>query len=116
VTWTVAARGFGSRGDPPPFPPASPADWPGFEMTYRFRSATYQIAVTKHADEKSGGLEVEMDGQRVDDARIHLVSDGAVHRVFVRIPKRVAPPPIEAPGPPAREGAFNGAGPAPARQ
>jgi len=62
--------------------PVLPADWPGFEMTYRYRSARYEIAVTTGA---ISAIEVELDGQILHDGTIRLVDDGAVHHVAVRV-------------------------------
>ena len=40
-----AILGFHRQGDRLTIDPCIPPDWPGFEITYRFRSATYRIAV-----------------------------------------------------------------------
>ncbi len=49
--WIEEVLGFHLHGDTLTISPVTPADWPGFEMTYRYRSATYQIAVTTEEDD-----------------------------------------------------------------
>ena len=45
--WIEEVLGFHLRGDQLDLRPAIPDDWPGFEITYRYRSATYHITVQK---------------------------------------------------------------------
>jgi cyclic beta-1,2-glucan synthetase len=86
--WMEEVLGFHLRGDRLTLDPVLPADWAGFDMTYRHRSATYEIAV-KHTDANLTVLEVEMDGLILGGA-IRLADDGATHRVTVRVPKVAA--------------------------
>jgi cyclic beta-1,2-glucan synthetase len=88
--WIEEVLGFQVRGDTLTLHPVLPAEWPGFEMTYRYRSARYEIAV--HAGNTTG---TELDGAKLDDGRIHLADDGAVHHVVVRIARQPVASPAE---------------------
>jgi cellobiose phosphorylase len=88
--WIEEVLGFQVRGDILTLRPILPDEWPGFEMTYRYRSATYEIAV--HADGTAG---TELDGTNLEDGLIHLADDGAVHHVTVRVSKRPVGAPVE---------------------
>ena len=58
-----AILGFHRHGDRLAIDPRIPPDWPGFEITYRFRSATYRIAVENPEGVESGTAAVWLDGQ-----------------------------------------------------
>jgi cyclic beta-1,2-glucan synthetase len=78
--WVEEVLGFQLRGDTLTLRPALPPDWPGFEITYRHRSATYEISVKRGSDDHW-----EIDGRPLQDGRIPLADDGAVHHVTVRV-------------------------------
>jgi cyclic beta-1,2-glucan synthetase len=86
--WIEEVLGFQLRGDRLTIAPAIPEDWPGFEITYRHRSATYEIAVRRRASEEE--KVVELDGRKMDDGAIVLADDGGVHKVTVWIPRKRA--------------------------
>jgi uncharacterized protein YjbJ (UPF0337 family) len=77
--WIEEVLGFHLRGDQLTLRPALPDDWPGFEITYRYRSATYHITV-----QKDPSIDVSTP------EFLHLVDDGASHQVLVRIPRKAA--------------------------
>jgi cellobiose phosphorylase len=52
-----------------------PRDWPGFELTYRYRSSIYKIRVERDANAGESGV-------------IRLVDDGATHEQVVRVADR----------------------------
>ena len=81
--WTEEILGFQLRGDTLILKPAIPDDWPGFELRYRHRSSTYEIAVVK--DSASERTTLEVDGQKTNDNVIRLADDGATHRVTLRM-------------------------------
>ena len=63
--------------------PCIPPDWPGYEITYRYGSATYRVAV------KNGGLRTLMvDGRTVSAVDIELTDDGQQHEVQLTITAR----------------------------
>ncbi len=89
--WIEEVLGFRLRGDTLTLKPVIPNDWPGFEMTYRFRSSTYEIAVVRQAEGASAT--VEADGQPMNAGVVQLADDGKTHQVTVRIaPQSTRPP------------------------
>jgi cyclic beta-1,2-glucan synthetase len=78
--------GFTKVGDTLRIVPCVPADWPGFEITYRFGTATYEIAVIDPAEVQLRGARLTVDGVHIADGLIHLVDDGARHLVIVDAP------------------------------
>jgi cyclic beta-1,2-glucan synthetase len=71
--WIEEVLGFHLRGDRLTIAPAIPADWPGFSLVFRFRSATYQIEVRR----APGASE---------PAAIRLLDDGKTHSIVVHLP------------------------------
>ena len=45
--WIEEVLGFRLRGDRFTVEPSMPADWPGFELTYRHGSTVYEITVSR---------------------------------------------------------------------
>jgi cellobiose phosphorylase len=76
--WIEEVLGFQLRGDTLTMAPAIPDDWDGFEITYRYRSSVYEIAVKRNADE---------DGSVPAGSPIKLLDDGATHKLVVRLPR-----------------------------
>jgi cyclic beta-1,2-glucan synthetase len=87
--WIEEVLGLRVRGDRFRVDPVIPDTWPGFEMTWRHSSATYEIAVTR--DPALSAPVVEIDGATADSGFVPLSRDGAVHKVSVRLPLRPAP-------------------------
>jgi cyclic beta-1,2-glucan synthetase len=107
--WIEEVLGFQLRGDRLAIVPVIPEDWPGFEITYRHRSAVYEIAVRRRSAQSAidGANVVELDGSQMEDGTIPLADDGGVHKVTVWMPsKRAAATPQASP--------QNGSGPGPA--
>ncbi len=73
--WIEEVLGFQLRGDSLSLNPVIPGDWPGFEISYRYRSSIYEIAVVRNAAGSTNELEV--DGGHVADGVIRLADDGA---------------------------------------
>ena len=84
--WLEEVLGFRLHGDRLSIVPVIPKDWPGFEITYRYRSATYRIAV-----QRGEGAALEMDGRPSDQPFVQLADDGATHQVVVRIAPQLEP-------------------------
>jgi len=80
--------GFRLHGETLTIDPVLPEEWPGFEITFRYRSTTYEIAVRK--DAPGPVIAVESDGRPLEGVSIHLIDDGQVHRVTVNLPQRPA--------------------------
>ncbi len=78
--------GFRVRGTMLSIDPCIPRNWPGYSVTFRYRSATYQIRVNNPSGVSRGVASVSIDGKTVvDRANIPLVDDGAAHRVIVEM-------------------------------
>lgn len=60
--------------------PCVPETWDAFKIEYRYKSATYHIAMTRHAAEE---MIVKVDGAEQEDKAIPLTDDGAAHTVEV---------------------------------
>jgi cellobiose phosphorylase len=65
--------------------PCIPKDWPGYQATYRFGAATYEIAVDNRAQVGQGVHDITLDGQPAPAGQVHLLDDGALHQVRVRL-------------------------------
>ncbi len=63
--------------------PLLPRGWEGFDVSYRFGTATYAIECRVARPADSAGLDV--DGSPTSAAEIDMVDDGQTHRVVVRI-------------------------------
>ena len=80
-----AILGFHLKGETLRFEPCIPPGWPGFEMIYRYRSATYRILVDNSARTGRGVRTVELDGQPLSDGTVPLSDDWKTHAVRVRL-------------------------------
>jgi len=76
--WIEEVLGLRLRGDQLTIAPVIPDDWNGFEITYRYRSTVYEIAV-RRGDSPEAPL----------NPPIQLVDDGGKHNVTVFIPRLV---------------------------
>jgi cellobiose phosphorylase len=63
--------------------PCVPTGWPGFEVTYRFGSATYHLRVDNSAGTGRGVRSVAVDGQLAAGGAVPLRDDGKEHEVRV---------------------------------
>ena len=78
--------GFRVRGENLALDPCIPHGWPGFEVTFRYKSARYEILVENPLGVCRGILAIKLDGEIVTgnkNALIPLRDDGAVHKVQV---------------------------------
>ena len=77
--------GFRLRGDNLLLDPCIPKAWPGYEISFRYRSARYQISVENPLGVCHGILAIKLDGQMLSEkpAPIPLADDGATHRVQI---------------------------------
>ena len=65
--WIEEVLGFRLRGNKLTIDPVLPDDWPGFEMTYRYRSTLFEISVRRR------------EGEKFVTSPIQLVDDGGKH-------------------------------------
>ncbi len=71
--WIEEVLGLRVEGDRLYVRPVIPQEWPGFTITYRFRSSTYEISVGRdEAHDHPGEF-------------IHLVDDGQTHKIYLQI-------------------------------
>jgi cellobiose phosphorylase len=63
--------------------PCVPADWPGYELTYRAGGTTYRIRVQNPDRVNRGVRRVTLDGEVLPGSRIPLLGDGHQHEVRV---------------------------------
>jgi cyclic beta-1,2-glucan synthetase len=81
VEWIL---GFRLRGTTLMIDPCVPRAWPRYEITFRYRSARYEIVVENPAGVSRGVTRMELDGLAIEPAAgIAIVDDGATHRVRV---------------------------------
>jgi cyclic beta-1,2-glucan synthetase len=73
--------GLRRRGAHVSIDPCIPSSWPGFSLRFRFGDAIYECVVENPERSCRGVGFAEMDGERVDPARIPLSADGRTHRV-----------------------------------
>jgi cellobiose phosphorylase len=78
-----AILGVRVRGDVLQFEPCIPAHWPGYEVTYRFGSATYHVHVDNSAGTGRGVRSVTTDGRPAAGGTVPLRDDGQAHEVRV---------------------------------
>ena len=81
IEWLLGVRQRGSRLM---IDPCIPAAWPGFTLTFRHRSARYEIAVENPGGVCRGVATLELDGAALADrSGVPLADDGHVHHVRV---------------------------------
>ena len=72
--------GFCLEGSSLRINPSIPKNWPGFEMSYRYKSTTYLIMVNNERGVNCGVVEVELDGKSLGAAvMVPLIDDGGKH-------------------------------------
>jgi cyclic beta-1,2-glucan synthetase len=87
-----ALLGFRLAGDRLRLDPCIPADWPGFEVTYRRGQTTTHVVVENPDKVQCGVVGVVCDGQKLASGVIPLSDDGGTHEVRVRLgPAMVQP-------------------------
>lgn len=77
--------GFRLRGTELLLDPCIPRAWPGFEIQFRYHSASYDIDVENPRGVSRGVIHLELDGKTLPagTGSILLADDGAAHRVRV---------------------------------
>jgi cellobiose phosphorylase len=63
--------------------PCIPAEWPGYEITYRYGPSVYHIEVKNSARVEHGVKQVTLDGLILPAQLIPLQADGQTHEVVV---------------------------------
>ncbi len=74
-----AILGIQRRGHQLSIKPSIPTEWPGYEVDYRYGTATYRVSVKRSP--QSGQRSLSVDGIQIDDEKVPLVDDGRIHDV-----------------------------------
>jgi len=83
VEWIL---GFRVRGARLSVDPCIPRAWPGFQLTFRYRSAQYAIVVENPHGVSRGVTSIELDGVALETtAGVTLADDRTTHRVRIRL-------------------------------
>jgi cyclic beta-1,2-glucan synthetase len=64
--------GFRLRGEKLFFDPCIPSSWRGYELTFRYRSTRYAIAVENPRGVSSGVTHLELDGEALPETSSHI--------------------------------------------
>lgn len=82
-----AILGLQVRGAVLHLAPCVPREWPAYEMTLQYRSATYKITVENSSDPHGEGFDLRMDGEHYParPPRLPLKDDGKLHEVTVKL-------------------------------
>ena len=82
IEWIL---GFRLRGPVLHFDPCIARAWRNFEITFRYHSSRYEIAVENPQGVARGVVSIELDGVALTGGSKHiqLADDGATHRVRV---------------------------------
>jgi cyclic beta-1,2-glucan synthetase len=92
--WIEEVLGLRVQGDRLTIEPAIPDDWPGFELTWRHGTTTFEIKVVR--DDRAATTYLELNGQPVDSGYIPLEDTGETHRVTLRLSKYKSALPVRA--------------------
>jgi cyclic beta-1,2-glucan synthetase len=65
--------------------PCIPKHWPGFALTYRHASSTYNVRVDNPRGVNRGIARVQLDGRPIDGIKVPLADDGQTHEVVVTL-------------------------------
>jgi cyclic beta-1,2-glucan synthetase len=75
--------GFQLQGNKLILNPCIPRHWPGFEITYRSRLATYRIVIENPDGVEQGVKKLTVDGKEVEGGEVDLFADQRTHEVRV---------------------------------
>jgi cellobiose phosphorylase len=74
--------GIRLEGDRLHFVPCIPAEWPSYEIEYRFHQTLYRVRISR-SEPGISGISVTLDGNPQSDSFLHLTDDGREHRAEV---------------------------------
>jgi cellobiose phosphorylase len=78
-----AILGVTRLGDTLKIDPCIPANWPGFQLTYRFGRTPFLVIVENPQGVNRGVRQILLNGLPLPDNRIPLTDDGRQHEVRV---------------------------------
>ena len=85
--WVEEILGLKVRGDTMQIDPVIPGWGDGFQLSYRYGEAIYEIQVENTEHCERGVAFVELDGQRIKDGVLPLNRELVKHRVLVLMAK-----------------------------
>jgi cyclic beta-1,2-glucan synthetase len=85
-----AILGISREGNSLIIEPCIPANWPGFQVNYRFGNSIYAIHVENPQKLNRGVKDAWFDGEKVNGNCFNLVNDGKTHEVRIIIGTRTA--------------------------
>ena len=85
-----AILGLSRKGDALNIAPCIPANWPGYQLTYRFGATIYAISVENPEGVNTGILQVWLDGILLPEGQIPLMDDGRQHTVRIVMGRKVS--------------------------
>lgn len=65
--------------------PCIPKEWKEFEVTRKFRGATYQIKVINNSNSNSGVNNITIDNIKFDSTTLPIFNDGKIHHILIEI-------------------------------
>ncbi|MDP9169969.1 MAG: glycosyltransferase 36 associated protein [Acidobacteriota bacterium] len=83
--WLEEVLGFRVNGTTFTVEPAIPAEWPGFDLTWKHRTSTYNVKVVRYPGLSQGEPQTLVDGEPVTGG-VPLIDDGRTCNVEIRIP------------------------------
>lgn len=81
--WLEEVLGFHLRGQTLQIQCTIPKEWDGFEIHYRYKTATYHISVKNPEHVSCGASKVTLDDNALPTADIPLIDDGKEHFVVI---------------------------------
>lgn len=86
--WLEEILGFKKRGQTLTIEGSIPHEWPSYKLSYRFKSATYDITVENPHRISKGIPKYTVDGLTIEKGGIQLQDDGKTHVVNVVVEKQ----------------------------
>jgi cellobiose phosphorylase len=80
-----AILGFNLEGDHFTMDPCIPSDWDGFKFIYKKDRSTYIIEVENPNHVQKGVQKIFMDGEELEDNRIHFQNEQREHKIRVSL-------------------------------
>jgi cyclic beta-1,2-glucan synthetase len=86
--WLEEVLGFKKRADTLEIAPEIPSNWEEYQITYRYKTAVYEINVHNTSGTGARTRSIQLDGVVVDGPSLALADDGQKHVVQVECGRR----------------------------
>jgi len=77
--------GFKRQGDTLVLKPCLPSRWPGYHLTYRYKTSSYEIVVDNPRSKMTGCTKITLDEDVLLEPVILLKDDGQVHQIHLTL-------------------------------